>query len=386
MNRAYDVAVVGLGAMGSAALYHLARRGARVVGFDRYRPPHRHGSSHGKTRVIREAYFEHPLYVPLVQRAYTLWHELAEDADRPLIDERGMLLVGPPEGPIIAGALRSAETYGLSHERLSATEMRSRFPMFRVDDEDAGVFEPRGGLLFPERCIEAHLDGARRGGATLRFEEAVTGWRVDGDGVVVEAAEGVVRAGRLIVAAGAWVGGLFPELDLPLTVVRQVLHWFEPVPWVKTDPEQWPVYGWDYSSGKLFYGFPARRGAVKVARHHGGQPTDPETVERRVDAREVSRMRGLLRRFLPDANGRWARSCVCLYTNTPDEHFILDRHPEYPQVWIASPCSGHGFKFSSAIGEWLADAATDQPARVDVSAFRLDRFAAYNERSVSRAR
>jgi sarcosine oxidase len=370
MQTTFDVIVVGLGAMGSAAAYHLARRGRRVLGLDRFTPPHTLGSSHGQTRIIREAYFEDPRYVPLVQRAYGLWAALERETERRLLIETGGLMIGRPDSAVVRGARRSAETHGLRHELLSAAEVRRRFPALRPDDDMVAVWEPRAGILIPEACVEAHLAMARRHGATLRYDEPVLRWEPDGNGVRVVSAQGTYAAGQLVLSAGSWLASLLPDLALPLTVERQPLYWFEALRNAEDfTPERLPIHLWEHAPQRYLYGFPDLGDGVKVARHHEGRLTDPDAVDREVHADEVEAMRGLVRRFVPDADGRLRSAAVCLYTNTPDDHFLIDRHPAHGQVVIASPCSGHGFKFASAIGEALAELLSEGRTRLDLSLF-----------------
>ena len=376
MNGSYDVIVVGLGAMGSAAAYHLTRNGKRVLGLDRFRPPHQFGSSHGLTRIIREAYFEHPSYVPLVQRAYDLWSDLEKQSGRKLLVPTGGLMIGPPEGALVKGARRSAEQHHLRHELFSAAELTRRFDIFQPEEQMAAVWEPRAGVLFPELVIQSHLELAAGQGASLRFDEPVAGWEPDGKGVRVFSAGNVYQAEKLLLTAGSGMASLTPDLKLPLTVERQVLFWFEPR--ARADrfrPESCPIHIWEYTADRFFYGFPDLGGGVKVAVHHRGESTDPERVRREVGEEEVESMRRLLRRFLPDAEGRLHSALVCTYTNTPDLHFILDHHPDHPQVFVASPCSGHGFKFSSAIGELASTLLSGERSPFDLSLFGLGRFA-----------
>jgi sarcosine oxidase len=374
MSRSFDVVIVGLGAMGSAAAYHLARRDQRVLGLDRFTPPHAFGSSHGQTRFIREAYFEHPFYVPLVQRAYEYWVELERAIGRPLLRQTGGLMLGPPDGTLVTGAQHSAQIHNLAYELLSATEIRGRFPVFHPDDEMIAVLEPRAGIMFPEACIEAHLEMARRHGAVLQFEEPVTAWEADGEGVRVITSNGFYQADRLLLTAGAWMRRLVPDLALPLTVERQVMFWFEPTHPESFNPDRCPIYIWEYAADRFFYGFPDLGEGVKVGLHHQGETTDPDSVRREAGLEEIEAMRTLLRRFMPDANGPLRASAVCLYTNTPDFHFLIDFHPAHPQVLMASPCSGHGFKFSSVIGEILAELLTEGRTSFDLDFFRLRRL------------
>jgi sarcosine oxidase len=378
MSSSYDVVIVGLGAMGSAAAYHLARRGRRVLGLDRFSPPHQMGSSHGQTRIIREAYFEHPAYVPMVQRAYVLWDELARAANAPLLRQTGGLMIGAPDSVVFTGAKLSADTHHLPHEVLNADDIRRRYPAFRPDDDMGAVFEPRAGILFPERCIASHLALAASQGANLRGEEPVLRWKAADSGVEITTARGTYRASQMIITAGGWAKELLGELRPPLNSERQTLFWFEPQSAPRLFyPERCPIHLWQIGSGakpKHFYGMPDLGEGVKVAGHHDGASVSPDSVSREVAPEEVEAMRGLLRRYLPLADGRLRSASVCLYTNTPDEHFWIDRHSGHPQVIIASPCSGHGFKFSSVIGEILADMATDRKSQFDLSLFRTRWF------------
>ncbi len=368
-----DVVVVGLGAMGSAVARALAQRGQRVVGLDRFAPPHSLGSSHGRSRIIREAYFEHPVYVPLVQRAYELWAELSEEAGRPLWRLTGGLMAGPPDGVLVRGARRSAEVHGLPYEDLSAAEIARRFPAFAPEPGMVGVLEPRAGVLFPEACIEAALQSAARAGAELRVDDEVQSWRADAGGVEIRSARASWSAGRVVITAGAWIPRLLP--DLPLTVARQVLHWFEPLRDAAAfAPEACPISLWEVEDGRIFYAFPDFGDGVKAAIHHEGERTDAENVRRDVTAEDEAAVRPLVARLLPAAAGRRRESCVCLYTNTPDHDFLIDRHPEHEQVLIVSPCSGHGFKFSPVIGEIVADLVTRGASRFDLTPFSLERF------------
>jgi len=367
VSARYDIIVAGLGAMGSAAAFHLARRGARVLGLDRFAPPHRFGSSHGQTRIIREAYFEHPIYVPLVQRAYVLWDELAEAAQAELFRQTGGVMIGVPTSSLVCGAKLSADTHKLAHETLSAAEVRRRFPALRPSDDMIAVFEPRAGVVFPERCVAAHLQLARRHGAELRFDEPMLRWAPDGPGVRVATSQGEFAAGQLLVSAGAWLNTLLP--GLPMRVERQVQLWFEPMESLFA-PEQCPIHMWQFDGSRFFYGIPDFGEGLKVAFHHQGESTTPDTVCREVAPGEVEAMRAVLRRFVPGADVPLRSATVCLYTNTPDEHFWIDRHRDCPQVLVASPCSGHGFKFSAAIGEVLADLAQARQPKFDLSLFR----------------
>jgi sarcosine oxidase len=371
----YDAAVVGLGAMGSAALWQLARRGVRVVGLDRYEPPHAHGSTHGRTRIIREAYFEHPLYVPLVQRAYAMWDALERASGVELFRATGGLMLGPEQGTLVRGALASARTHRLSHELVDAREVRRRFPALTPPAGDVGVVEPRAGVLFPERGVQAMLDAARAAGAEVRTGTTVTGWRADADGVTVATAGGDVRAARVILAAGAWMPRLVPELAHALSPMRQLGHWFLPA----AHPELFradrlPVMLWEHAPERFFYSLPDVGDGLKASIHHEGRLVDPDDARDPVSPAETEEVRALIRRLMPDGAGTVRETSTCLYTNTPDGHFAIGAHPVHSNVIIASPCSGHGFKFAPAIGEILADLALAGGAAFDLTPFALPRL------------
>jgi sarcosine oxidase len=374
MSRTLDAIVVGLGVAGASIAAELAARGLRVLGLDRFRPPHTHGSSHGETRIIREAYFEHPDYVPLLQRAYERWSELEHLTRRTLLTRTGGLMVGPPDGVLVSGALRSAETHGLAHTLLTNGELRARHPALRPEPGMVGVAEPRAGLLLAEACVGAYLELATQRGADLHHDERVLGWRATASGVEVETAFGRHAAGHLVLAAGPWMASLLPELALPLTVERNVQFWFEPADPAPFAPDRFPVFILEHAPGAFAYGFPALAGAVKVARHGSGEAADPEHPRRAVEPAEIEAFRALLRRILPDADGRLRRTESCFYTNTPDAHFILDRHPEHALVTLVSACSGHGFKFASVLGEVVADLALTGRSRFELGLFALARF------------
>lgn len=357
--------------MGSAACYHLAKRGKRVLGLDRFKPPHTFGSSHGQTRIIREAYFEHPLYVPLVQRAYELWAELERASGQRLLLQTGGLMIGHPEGIVVSGARKSAQEHQLRHEILSAAEVRHRFPALHPTNEMVAVWEPRAGVLFPELCIETHLALAKKHGATIQTEEPVHDWKPNTASVQVRTLAGEYHAERVLFTCGSWLASLVPDVRLPLAVERQILFWFEPSKhgeWF--EPGRCPIYIWEHANERFFYGFPNLGDGVKVAGHHEGQITAPDSIDRHVQPEEIEAMREIVRKFLPNADGPLRSAVVCMYTNTPDHHFLIDAHPRYRHVLLASPCSGHGFKFSSAIGEVLADLLIGGRTRFDLSLFR----------------
>jgi sarcosine oxidase len=366
--------------MGSATAHELARRGRRVLGIEAFTPGHELGSSGGLSRIIRLAYFEHPSYVPLLRAAWAGWHELEEMSGQDLILETGGLYAGQRGSDVLDGAINSARMHELPHELLDADEVNRRFPAFRLDDDMQALHEPLAGLLYPERCIKAQLKLARAAGAELHFEERVQRWSGDAAGPLqIVTDKGTYEAERLVLAAGAWLPTLIPDLHLPLEIERNVLFWFEPGA-AKADilgPDRMPVYIIELDEDHAFYGFPALPDqGLKVARHHGGYPVTPDTIDRQATARDEEPVRAFVDRYMPGDAGRRTDSRVCMYTNTPDRNFIIDFHPANPRVVIASPCSGHGFKFSNAIGMIAADLATEGGTEFDIGFLSLGRFAA----------
>jgi sarcosine oxidase len=376
VTTSYDAIVLGLGGMGSAAACHLARRGKRVLGLEQFTAAHDRGSSHGRSRIIRQSYIEGPQYVPLLLRAYELWRELELQTGKELLRITGGLMIGRPESATVAGSLASAREHGLPHEIVDAAGLR-RFHPFTPRDDEVALFDPAAGALFPEACILAHLGIAANRGADLRFETAVTGWRIAGDGVEVEAAGERFHADRLIVTAGAWAGKLLADLGLPLLPERNLLSWFWPQEHVERyRSDQLPVFIWE-KPGHAFYGLPIlREEGVKVGFHHSGIVANPDRLDRRVDRLEIAAIRACLRESIAGLDGEPELTAVCMYTNTPDEHFAVGLHPRHPQVAIAAGFSGHGFKFASVMGEILAGLALDGRTHHPLAAFRLDRFGA----------
>jgi len=371
----YDVIVVGLGAMGSATVAHLALRGQRVLGLDRWSPGHPFGSSHGDSRIIREMYFEHPMYVPLLQRAYELWAELGVRRGAPLLHPTGGLMMGREDGYLVKGVLRSANTYGLPYELLSPAAVSRRIPAFELREDLVAVRDPRAGYLDPEACNAAHLGVARESGAELRFDEPVTAWESSDGGVSVTTPKGKYAAGRLVLAAGARSGTLLNGLILPIAIERQAVFWFEPEPGPDYREDGFPVWAYEYEPREICYGFPRLPRGVKASiMHRGGIIGDADDVRRDVTDEEVAPLRRALDGILPGiATGRVVERAVCLFTNTPDRDFVIDFHPDHPRVLVSSACSGHGFKFASVIGEIQADLVTTGGSRFDLSPFSIDR-------------
>jgi sarcosine oxidase len=367
----FDIILAGLGATGSAAAYHLAGRGIHVLGLDRYRPPHALGSSSGESRVIRETAFEHPQYVPLARRAYENWRRLETESGEVLLHVAGVLFVGPESGTIVGGTLASARAHGVRHERFDSGDLARRFPALHRIEDAMAVFEPGAGWLDPERSVAANLRLAAARGVTLRFDEPLERWEPDGDGVTVTTSRDRYHARRLLLAAGPWMPELLNETVAGLTVERQVQHWFAPV---TADAERLPIFIRQVPEGVFYALPPAGDGReIKVAVHHDGAHTTPATVPRTVSQTEIAAARALLERYVPALAGAHRRAAVCLYTNSRDGHFVIDRHPAHPAVIVASPCSGFGFKFASVVGEILADLLQDRTPAFDLSPFRIGR-------------
>jgi sarcosine oxidase len=368
----YDVVVVGVGGMGSAALYHLARRGKRVLGLERFDLLHEHGSSHGLTRIIRLAYFEHPDYVPLLRRAYELWRELEAEAGEQLLHTTGIIEGGPE---ILEGVLRSCATHDIEHEVLNGIEVTERFPAFDLPPELEVAYQADGGFVVPERCIVAHAEGALAHGATLRAREQVLEWSEGENGVRITTDRATVEAERLVVTAGAWSEDVARLPAGSVRAVRQVLAWFQPTQPELFTPERMPVFNL-ILDGEHFYGFPSYGiPGVKFGRYERqGESGDPDGISRVPTIGDETRLRELASRYLPEGAGPTVALKTCLFELSPDEHFLVDRHPEFENVVVGAGFSGHGFKFCSVIGEILADLALDGTTRHDIDLFRLSRL------------
>lgn len=353
--KTFDVIVLGCGGFGSSAVFHLARRGLSVLGLDQLTPPHQQGSSHGETRVIRKAYFEHPSYVPLLHRAYELWGELEQRSARELFVRCGLLLAGPADGEVIAGARLSAREHQLTIENLSVAEARQRFPVINVPDGLDVVFEADAGFLRAERCIETHLSEALRHAAVLNFDECVTDIRWSQNSVEVTTNRDHYHAGSLVVTGGAWTGRLLRDYESIISIKRKTLFWL-PV----SDPRwnaatQSTIHLMDLPEGQ-FYGFPSIDGRlVKVAEHTGGSVVDRvDNLVRSTTADEAVGVLNYAKRCLNGVDLRVERTSVCMYSMSPDGHFLIDRLSDAPIV-VAAGFSGHGFKFTSVLGEAISD-------------------------------
>jgi sarcosine oxidase len=386
--QSFDTIVLGLGAMGSAALYHLARKSGRVLGLDRYSPPHALGSTHGDTRITRLAIGEGAQYTPLALRSHELWRELEEETGKTLLTTNGGLIISSPARTsrthvdnFFQNTLGAARKFGIAHEVLKADEIRRRFPAFKVAYDEEGYLEKDAGFLRPEQCVAAHLSEAERRGAEIHRDENVLAFHGSATGVSVMTDRGTYAAETLIVAAGPWLPGLIgPELARNFTVYRQTLFWFEiEGPLTPFLAEHCPVFIWELQGRQQsIYGFPAVDGAgggIKIATEQYGSATSADAVRRDVTASEVRAMYAdYVVPYVSGVADRCIKAVTCLYTVTPDFGFVIDRHPQYERVILASPCSGHGFKHSPAIGEALAELSTGSAARFDLEPFALKRF------------
>lgn len=369
-----SVIVVGLGAVGSAAAHWLAAAGHRVRGFERWRPPHTHGSTHGESRITRATAWEGAQYVPLVRRANELWDALADEAGAVLRARCGGLFIGHPDEYHVAGSRDSAQRTALPYEMLEAAEITRRWPHLVVPEGMVGFSDPGAGVLYPERILQALHQAAIARGAELHFDEAVTSWRPEGTGVAVTTARGTTHADRLILSTGAWMPEVLAPMGVSLQVERLTLHWFE----VRADAprfgaEETPVLLLSDGHGHGTAAFPTLGGCIKAAGHGSGEFTTAATVDRDIRVTDIAPVETLVRRYLPRHLGAHQHSSTCLYTNTPHGHFILDHHPEHSQIVLGSPCNGFGFKFASATGEILAAMAVGAVPPVDPTPWRFPR-------------
>jgi sarcosine oxidase len=370
----YDAIVVGLGGMGSAALYHLANRGVNVCGIEQFEIGHDQGSSYGETRAIRKAYFEHPDYVPLLHRAYDLWADLQSKTEQNVITQCGMLFAGPKSSPAVEGLIRCFSEHNLPHDQLTAAQATGRHPRFHFNQEDTVFYEPNAGYVVPEATIQSHIKLAAEAGAVIKTGAATKYWRAVPDGIEVTTEAETIIASKLLLCTGAWTEGLLVKLDLPLEIRRKVQFWYS-TPDMENFAGDFPVWFMDRPDGSV-YGFPTLDGkTMKVAVHSGGNLThSPETLKRDLQAGDENFIMRSLHDTFPGIKPTLDRYSVCMYTNTPDGHFILDQHPENENVYLAAGFSGHGFKFVPIVGEILADLATTGRSDQPYDFLRLTRF------------
>ena len=381
-DKVFDVIVAGVGAMGSAACWHLARRGKRVLGLERFDVPNAMGSSHGVNRIIRLAYFEHPSYVPLLRRAYELWRELEHLTNERLLFITGGVDAGWEGGRVVAGSLATCREHDLPHEVVTARELAARFPGYQLPDDYLAVLQPDAGFLASDRAIVAHAQLAMDAGAEIRAREPITHWEATpGGSVRVQTARGTYEAGRLILSTGAWIADHVPQLSGNATPERQVLGWFRPRRPDQFRLGQFPV-GIVEGERLIAYAFPEwgvpglKIGVFNHLRERG----HAEELSREPNAADEALLREAVRSYFPEGDGAVLGLRTCMFTNVPDEHFVLDTLPNFPQVVVASPCSGHGFKFASVIGEILADLTTERSPRLNIDLFRLSRLIADQRR------
>lgn len=381
MSAKYDVIVIGLGAMGSTAAYQLAKRGQRVLGLEQFGPAHDQGSSHGGSRIIRQSYFEDPAYVPLLLRAYELWDEIERESGEEILTVTGGLMMGPPDSLTVSGSIESSKQWNLAYEVLEAADIRRRFPVFNPSPNSIALYEEKAGFVRPELSVYTHLLHAEKYGAVLRFFESVQSWEAhpSGEGVRVVTNCGTYEAGKIIISAGAWAPQILKDLGISLQVERHIQMFFEPTGGIEPfRVGKQPIYIWEADDNVQLYGFPSfgigAEGA-KVAFFRKGKQCTPETIDRNVYDYEVEMIREYLAQGLPQLNGRFLQGKTCMYTNTPDEHFVISAHPDYPQVAVAAGFSGHGFKFASVVGEILADLVIDGKTNHPIDLFSPQRFA-----------
>ena len=376
MTTTYDVIVIGVGGMGSAAVYHAARRGCRVLGLEQFDIPHNLGSSHGITRIIRLAYAEGPQYVPLLRRSYELWRQLEATAGERLLYITGGIDAGPEKSAIVRGVLRSCARFHLPHEVLDAAAMNRRFPGYRLTSDIVSVYQADSGFLVPERCVVAHVNAALDLGAEIHARERVTGWKANRRGVTITTERGEYRARRLILSAGPWMRQLIPALHGAAVPERQVVIWMQPLVPRYFQLGQFPIFNMETRDGR-YYGFPVFSvPGFKFGRfYHRSERGDADSLDRECHPEDEALLRAGIEKYFPDANGPTMAMTACIFTFTPDEHFILDFHPDHPgTVAVAAGFSGHGFKFCSVIGEIMSELVLDGKSRFDLKSFRLTRF------------
>ena len=374
-GKTYDVIVVGIGGMGSATVFELASRGLRVLGLEQFDIPHDQGSSHGVNRVIRLAYYEDPSYVPLLRRSFERWRELEGLSGEKLLYTTGSVDASREDHEVFAGSLRSCIEHDLPHEALTSAELTSRFPGYRLPPEFMGLLQPDSGFLLSERCIVNHVFGALERGADIRAREAVLGWDRSGDTIQVQTSRGKYEAGALVITAGAWTETLTPSLAHLAIPERQVLGWFQPIRPEHFTLDNYPVTNVAVDEGRYYafpvYGIPG----FKIGRyHHFEEATAADDLDRVCRDEDEEILRLAIAKYFPDANGPTLSMKVCMFTNTPDEHFIIDALPGIPNVFIAAGFSGHGFKFCSVVGEIMSDLATTGETAHDISLLSLSRF------------
>ena len=372
----YDCIVVGIGGMGSATLYELRRRGKNVLGIEQFDLAHENGSSHGSTRIIRLAYYEHPSYVPIMKRGYELWSDLEQLSNTKLLHTTGSIDIGPAESIVFKGSKESCELHNLPYDVLNGREISSRFPGYQLDAEMMSVFQPAGGFLEPEKCITSFVDMACQMGAEVHTGERVISWEVvNSKTVIVRTKCGEYETENLVFTSGAWTGKLLPDLESKVVAERQVMGWFDVGSTNEFNPENFPVFNLLVPEGR-YYGFPIHHyEGIKIGRYgHLNENINPDSISREITDLDIATLRVPMEKYFQPTNPEPLFSQVCMFTNTPDEHFVLDYLPGNDSVFIASGFSGHGFKFASVIGELISDFMVDGGTEFDLGLFSLDRF------------
>jgi len=375
VNQHFDCIVIGVGGMGSSAVHNLAKRGQKVLGIEKFDIPHTEGSSHGVNRIIRLAYYEHPSYVPLLRRAYEMWEEIQTDADEQLLYKVGSIDTAPSGHEVFEGSLESCLLHDIPHEVLNHQQINDRFPGYQMPPGQMGLYQRDGGFVLSERSIVAYVNAAVAEGAEIHAREPVAKWEPEGDGVRVFTDRDEYTADRLVITAGAWAAGMVPSLEELAVPERQVLAWLQPEEPTLFNPANFPVFNAYFEEGR-YYGFPVFGiPGFKIGRyHHLEEVVDPDHVDREVTQEDEDILRAAASRYFPKANGTLMTLKTCMFTNTPDEHFIIDLVPGYPQVSMAAGFSGHGFKFASVVGEILGDLALDGKTRHNIDLLKVNRF------------
>ena len=375
MSQEFDCIVIGVGGMGSSTLYNLAKRGRRVLGLEQFDIPHAEGSSHGVNRIIRLAYYDHPSYVPLLRRAYELWSEIESVTGEQLLYKTGSIDTAPSGHEVFEGSLESCLLHDIPHRVLNHAQINEEFPGYQLPPGHMGLLQGDGGFVLSERSIVAYANAAMSTGAEIHAREVVSGWEPDQGGVRVFTDRGEYTAERLVITAGAWTSGMVPILDDLAVPERQVLAWLQPIDGSLYTPDVFPVFNAYFDEGR-YYGFPVYGiPGFKVGRyHHLEEVIDPDFAIKTVNSEDEAVLRSAVERYFPKANGTTMTLKTCMFTNTPDEHFIVDLLPANPQVAVAAGFSGHGFKFASVIGEILADLAINGETEHNIDLLKIDRF------------
>ena len=375
-SQSYDVIVIGVGGMGSATAYELAKRGKRVLGLERFDVPHEMGSSHGVSRIIRLAYYEDPSYVPLMKRAYERWRELERETDEQVLHITGSVDAGPEDNEVFKGSYESCLEHGIPHEVLDHQELHKRFPGYQLPKGHYALYQEEGGLLLSERCVVNHVMAAQTHGAEIRAREQVLEWHATDDHVTVRTERGTYEAGSLVITAGAWASHLVSGLGNRAQAERQVLGWFQPRQPDLFSPERFPVFNLLVNEGR-YYGFPVFGvPGFKIGRyHHLDEQVNPEEMDRaEIHAADEKILRDCVANYFPEANGATMMLKTCIFTNSPDEHFIIGTHPEHANVSFAAGFSGHGFKFCSVVGEIMSDLALQGETPLPIDLFDPKRY------------